>query len=698
MVEVAEEPEDGSSASTACSSRKAQQADVESVESGSSSDEDGRLPYGLRNCSPEERAALTMLAELQSLKSSLLKLHEARSAAHAELRAFNGEVTVPPAPQGAAPDYDEKWSAAGGAEGWRAKHTGRMAEAVPHSIADALESGDVALIRGSWLLDHAHTGKPLPRRQDLPKGALWESTDLFVRQPAGQREQEKLAAEPGIAHEGGWLRALGTRGVELVALSYCWATPEHPDPDAEQLQLLLRAVYLHMANIHDDLRKDMALFIDWCSLYQEPRTASEEASYQRALKCSSLWYAHQGITLWILPTLPQSDPLMQRNYHERAWPCFERALSELIKGPESVLDLSTIRARGGSRGPVHQNRQDPGSLWRRPPMNPKLFRQVLLRKKLTKESDRRLLIELYTQTFAEVMGGIDSLSYVDLDWEDGQVEQLSVAMAWCRKLTSLTIKCNGFEDLTSLAEALPSLPCLRKLQLSENHINDVGPLGLALKNDASLECLHLDGNVIQNVTELAKGLSENKTLRTLGLEDNRLLNVSALGDMLATNTGLQRLALEQNKIGDTSLVALAKGLEKNSTLLTLRLGKNHLEDVAPLGEALRNNTTLTELQLSENIITNVAPLFLALEHGCALKSLHLKGNGIMDISCVASPLAAEIALTDLMLDDNPISDWSPLKEGLLANKSMRCVSVGVRNGSSVRNLLGKEVTSKLHVV
>eukprot|EP00971_Amphidinium_carterae_P294962 5856937-Amphidinium_carterae.1 len=148
-----------------------------------------------------------------------------------------------------------------------------------------------------------------------------------------------------------------------------------------------------------------------------------------------------------------------------------------------------LRPRGAARG-----HPEPTAFLRHPPMTPKAFRQLLLRKKFTYEPDRKLLVEQYAETYAEVMGGVEALSYTDLEWEEPQVDQLALAMTWCRQLKSLTIKCNSFEHVGPIADALPSLPCLQKLQLVENHIRDVNSLGQALSSNTSLEWLHLDGN------------------------------------------------------------------------------------------------------------------------------------------------------------------------------------------------------------
>ena len=62
-------------------------------------------------------------------------------------------------------------------------------------------------------------------------------------------------------------------GFPIVALSYCWLTKNHPDPQGELLLILVELVELVLESCEDGgLGKEVAFFIDWCSLFQEPRS------------------------------------------------------------------------------------------------------------------------------------------------------------------------------------------------------------------------------------------------------------------------------------------------------------------------------------------------------------------------------------------------------------------------------------------
>merc|ERR1740123_1368351 len=125
------------------------------------------------------------------------------------------------------------------------------------SIEDALETGDTVLIKGTFLLDLcARKGNLtrfdgiLPRRQDLPKEAFWEPSEIM-----------KLARKQKAEFQLGL-------GRTIVALSFCWLTPEHPDPKGEQLATLCKVIRLCLKRFREQGIPDIAIFLDWCSLFQ----------------------------------------------------------------------------------------------------------------------------------------------------------------------------------------------------------------------------------------------------------------------------------------------------------------------------------------------------------------------------------------------------------------------------------------------
>ena len=80
-----------------------------------------------------------------------------------------------------------------------------------------LRSDDVQLISLNWLLVHADTGEPLPRRQELPAAAF---ADVAALRAAWE------AAPPHVR----------AAVLPIVSISYCWLTAAHPDERGEQLR------------------------------------------------------------------------------------------------------------------------------------------------------------------------------------------------------------------------------------------------------------------------------------------------------------------------------------------------------------------------------------------------------------------------------------------------------------------------------
>ena len=88
----------------------------------------------------------------------------------------------------------------------------------------------VRLLRLSWLLQQARRGAVLPRRQELPEEAFLS-------------EAEVRALPRGHVGEGGETcgcnmtdEKRADKPLRILAISYGWLTPEHPDPNGEQLR------------------------------------------------------------------------------------------------------------------------------------------------------------------------------------------------------------------------------------------------------------------------------------------------------------------------------------------------------------------------------------------------------------------------------------------------------------------------------
>ena len=156
--------------------------------------------------------------------------------------------------------------------------------APPHfgvdALLDSVASGAIAALKGSWVAELQARGGKLPRRQDLPPQAFWTAKEL-----------RKL------------VKALGPDYALLfVALSYRCMTKDHPDPHGFHLAIVARVARLYMHSDPDCspltaafkaaglVAPDFALFWDFASLFQHPRTPAEDKLFLPGLRASSTPY------------------------------------------------------------------------------------------------------------------------------------------------------------------------------------------------------------------------------------------------------------------------------------------------------------------------------------------------------------------------------------------------------------------------
>uniref|UniRef100_A0A7S3X527 Uncharacterized protein n=1 Tax=Emiliania huxleyi TaxID=2903 RepID=A0A7S3X527_EMIHU len=133
--------------------------------------------------------------------------------------------------------------------------------ALDEALVAALRSGAIKLLRAEFLrADGSEAVLPeLLRRQELE------------RMEEERRIQVFLTPEEAVA-------ALRSLSREVAGLTYGWASPDHPDVTGE-----------YLANVRRFLRHPLgehvtALFWDFSSLPQKPRTAAEDDFFYQALK------------------------------------------------------------------------------------------------------------------------------------------------------------------------------------------------------------------------------------------------------------------------------------------------------------------------------------------------------------------------------------------------------------------------------
>ena len=469
------------------------------------------------------------------------------------------------------------------------------------TLLASVESGAIAAVKGTWLVGLHKRGGRLSRRQDLPPEAFWS---------AGELRRVALALGDDF-------------GVLFVALSYRWLTKEHPDPDGFHLGIVasVAELYLnprgwtkygldHYSQLTAAFKKhglglpEFALFWDFASLHQPPRTDAEAKLFPKGLQNSNVWYGHARTVVWMQSELPEgfaarmraSEPPLAETYEDSGWCYVEAAISAAIKPGFLRLDLAKRTEWAMARA------YGPGKPWesddmlarvcarrRPPPPSPETVRRLLqTEKRFTNSSDVSKVADLYATFFGKVTN-VYALVFQGLEWGDA--------------------------DVVELCEVLPRFAALRTLDLSRNKIGPEGAsaLGEALKVNAVVTTLDLGWNKIgdswnsigdNGAKAIAEALKVNAVLTKLKLLGNNIgpEGAIAIAEALKVNAVLTKLELGYNSIGDDGAKAIAEALKVNAVMTTLDLGGDNIgvEGAKAIAQALKVNAVLTRLNIQVN--------------------------------------------------------------------------------------------------
>merc|ERR1712216_359258 len=388
------------------------------------------------------------------------------------------------------------------------------------SIYDALKDNETILLRGTWIEQMgemaAEGGTVLPRRQDLPEKASWEPMQC--------------------------LRLVTRANVLIVAISYCWEAQNHPDPRGEQLKSLSRVIKLRLDEERLPLQ-DLAIFWDWCSLYQKERTPEQEDIFNRSLGAVNLWYAHMMVMCWLLTSVPEHV----LKYEERGWPTFEHGVSSFIKDHNKVMDLGIM------------DQKQCKSWWdmlklctahRSPPTAPEEFAKHLDTKLFTNGADSDFVKKKYEATFREVMESSVELDFKNLHWGDKEFRVLANALKACQKLNVLKLCGNqpGCQGCQALVEAFECCKDLMEIYLRECKLED---------DDAVL------------IVEHAK---KSQSINLIDLGDNYYLTSKAvvkIAKLCPGITTLTELYLDKANVKEEGAAAIVQMISKTHSLREL---------------------------------------------------------------------------------------------------------------------------------
>ena len=401
-------------------------------------------------------------------------------------------------------------------------------------VRGGAQSG-ICLLKSCWLQRQCDEARRLPSRNALP---------------------------PDAVHAG----PVTEESVFIIALSYCWATREHPDPENKLLADVCKVLKYPDTSKHfgdqqarikakNVGKREVLVFWDYPCLYQRGDTSTngitllQRDSFDRGLDSINILYGHVG-TLSLLCTKHYADPTTRAEYKDSAWPYFEMSVSTLIKPADKAVNLPValewIGVKATDIASSDSGAQTNCSLrWlyahvrrreRRLPVLPEQFNEDIRNKTATNGNDKNILIKKFKQTFDAVMAPAQKLQLSNVPGPN--------ADEWHLFLTKILRSCTALVHVyLSHNEAITNVT----LEVFA-HLNDT------LKHLDLSNCVGC-GNCLQPLR------------RFLKLEDLYLAGCLALEGSLEPLKDLQDLAT----LDMEACFGLVEGLEQLSSLPKLRI-------------------------------------------------------------------------------------------------------------------------------
>jgi len=299
-----------------------------------------------------------------------------------------------------------------------------------HVIEEMLEH--TPLIKAQYLISLAKNGGIMPRRQEIPLSALITKKNMWR------------------------LRYNGMYRLPVLAMSYPWVDPFHPDRAGNLLQQILPILetLLETAQDENETRSGIAgrgnayqtvgIFLDYACLPQAERIYEDEASFQVSLDKLWKWYAHPMTTVIMcthelnhipLPTNPKP-------YDARGWCICEKILASIAKGNNLLWDIRNYRP-GMTYEDMWEEMRKGGI--REPFRSPDRL-DVEIRNSIEKgtiffsyNADIDVVLKLYQNAFVTTFGNIkalvpccDGFFFKDYGWKDEDVPILLEAFDYMR--------------------------------------------------------------------------------------------------------------------------------------------------------------------------------------------------------------------------------------------------------------------------
>jgi len=356
-------------------------------------------------------------------------------------------------------------------------------------IAQLLERGCLALVKGSYLEDCHERGTPFDMRQKIPEHYVWNAEEAI----------------------GQWVLYGKTF---LYIVSYSWLTSNHPDPDLyhlKRLACILKKLKRHYSRFGV---REIAVAIDYCSLWQRQRegtvedfrTPEQHKQFSEGLGGFNDMYADRDVTALKISSVPVGEP---RGYKDRGWPLAETALINCKPTMKTKFTFDEnfdhdLEAREGNEFVNHFT-----ACLAVPPMTPAALDVNMQDRReragvrgldlFTKGPDNKLVPQKYKESFAvvvkektltfpsvlwsgpeiislcQVLPLFTSLEYLGLAKNriDGKaLEMLCQTLKFLPSFKFLNIRCNlvGIDEVACVTRSFTCMPSLVSLSLSENPV------------------------------------------------------------------------------------------------------------------------------------------------------------------------------------------------------------------------------------
>lgn len=325
----------------------------------------------------------------------------------------------------------------------------------------------------------------------------------------------------------------------MAAFSYVWLSSEHPDPDCWHLNRIaevLRQAAQAKQRVGNDT--DMAVFWDWPSIPQKPRTPAEDQWFKLALGGMQLIYGNDLFWVLKMKHMPQPAQCLDEKGHFHVldkhgnpkvlcWPyegkgwCYTE---DVISNARKRVMMSRMEF-GNEEIQLSKDSVSQGLA-----LHPEAFRRRLAEKVFSNSSDHEVVYAMYLNTFEQCLRFSTEQLVVYISFERAHLVDYCEALATFSKLQEFHAgNCDfggdvGFQMLLHTLALAPQLDCLtfRDCRLTDTSLAHFK----TMEQMSSLRFLDLHGNNITD--EGAARLAKLLPAKTPSLERLRLCGGNAI--------------------------------------------------------------------------------------------------------------------------------------------------------------------------